>query len=171
VRRSLSVGSSHSGKSVRAVQVKRKSEEPGSELSWAATVIEVELDPVTFQSCCRGVWTAIETGSVWNKTGILGVLEGEVLRWLGSSRLAGYSAAGEAAVSDCSAGDLIPAATEMPKIQIRLLESQSTEMKGFDNLPCLGVPAAYAVAVCQATGLYIDQLPISAEVVQQCLET
>ena len=169
VRRSLSVGSPSSGKSTRAARAKGKTEEPGSELSWAATVIEVELDPVTFQSSCRGVWVAIETGTVWNQTAVLGVLEGEILRWLGSSRLAGYPAAGEA--PGCPAGDLIPSATELPEIQIRLLESRSAELKGFDNLPCLGVPAAYAVAVCQATGLYIDQLPITAEVVQQCLET
>ena len=171
VRRSLSVGSPHSGKIAPAARAKRKTEEPVSELSWAATVIEVELDPVTFQSSCRGVWVAIEMGTVWNQTAILRVLEGEILRWLGSSRLAGYTAAGEGAVSACSAGDLFPAATELPEIQIRLLESQSAEMKGFDNLPCLGVPAAYAAAVCQATGLYIDRLPITAEVVQQCLET
>jgi CO/xanthine dehydrogenase Mo-binding subunit len=171
VRRSLSAGSSQSGKSAQAARARRKIEGPGSELSWAATVIEVELDPVTFQSSCRGVWAAIETGTVWNRTAMLGVLEGEILRWLGSSHLAGYTAAGEGAVSACSAGDLIPGVTELPEIQIRLLESQSTAMKGFDDLPCLGVPAAYAAAVCQATGLYIDQLPITAEVVQQCLET
>jgi len=51
------------------------------------------------------------------------------------------------------------------------LESHSTGMKGFEHLPYLGVPAAYAAAVCQATGLYIDQVPITAEVVQQCLGT
>jgi CO/xanthine dehydrogenase Mo-binding subunit len=171
VRRSLSLESQIQRKSAQGVRAKRKIGEAGSELAWGATVIEVELDPVTFQSSCRGVWAAIETGSLGNQTAMLGVLEGEILRWLGMSRLAGYTAAGEEAVSACSAGDLIPSTTELPEIQIRLLESKSGEMKGFDDLPSLGIPAAYAAAVCQATGLYIDQLPITAEVVQQCLET
>ena len=30
---------------------------------------------------------AIETGTLWNRAAILRVLEGEILRWLGSSRL------------------------------------------------------------------------------------
>jgi hypothetical protein len=113
----------------------------------------------------------IEAGAVWNQTTMLRVLEGEILRCLGSSRLPGYTPADTFAVSVCSAGDLIPAATQLPEVHIRLLESQSTGMKGFEQLPYLCVPAAYAAAVCQATGLYIDQMPITAEVIQQCLET
>jgi CO/xanthine dehydrogenase Mo-binding subunit len=171
VRRSLPLETPHSEKGARAARAKGKAGEPGSELSWAATVVEVEIDPVTFQSSCRGVWAAIETGTVWSQAVVHRVLEGEILRWLGSSRLAGYTAEVQGAVSGFSAGELIPAATDCPEIQIRLLESRNTRMKGFDDLPGLGVPAAYAAAVSQATGLYIDQLPITAEVVQQCLET
>jgi CO/xanthine dehydrogenase Mo-binding subunit len=171
VRRTLSATPPHFVKSAQAARGKRKTGQERSEASWVATVIEVELDPVTFQSTCRGVWMVIETGTVWNRNTMLGVLEGETLRCLGSCRLPGYTAGVNLAGSACSAGDLIPAATEFPEIQIRLLESQSAEMKGFDQLPHLGVPAAYAAAVCQATGLYIDQVPITAEVVQQCLET
>jgi CO/xanthine dehydrogenase Mo-binding subunit len=71
----------------------------------------------------------------------------------------------------CPAIDLIPAATELPEIRIKVVETRDGAMKGFENLPYLGVPAAYAAAVCQATGLYVDQLPITPEVIQQCLET
>jgi CO/xanthine dehydrogenase Mo-binding subunit len=171
VRRSVSEEQQDALKGDRAVRGKRKAGEGGGEPAWAATVVEVELDPVTFQSTCRGIWMAIETGAVWDRTAILGVLEGEILRCLGSSRLSGYTAAAASAEPACFSGDLIPAATELPEIQIRLLESQSAAMKGFEHLPYLGVPASYAAAVCQATGLYIDQVPITAEVIQQCLET
>jgi CO/xanthine dehydrogenase Mo-binding subunit len=171
VRRSVSAEQLHPLKSGQTVRAKRTGAEPTGEFSWGATVVEVELDPVTFQSMCRGVWMVIETGSVWNRTTMLGVLEGEILRCLGSSRLPGYTAAGAFEAPACSSGDLIPPATQLPEIQIHLLESQSTVMKGFEHLPYLGVPAAYAAAVCQATGLYIDQVPITAEIIQQCLET
>jgi hypothetical protein len=108
----------------------------------------------------------VEAGSVWNRTTILSVLEGEILR-----RLPGYAAALGSAVPGCSTSDLIPGATEIPEIQLNLVETQGAAMKGFEHLPYLGIPAAYAAAVCQATGLYIDQLPITEEVIQQCLET
>lgn len=170
VRRSLPAEQHHGLGGDRPAQGKRRAGEEAGDLSWAATVVEVELDPVTFQSTCRGIWMAVETGAVRERTTILGVLEGEILRCLGSIRLSGYTAAAASALPACFAGDLVPSATELPEIQIRLLESQSAEMKGFEHLPYLGVPASYAAAVCQATGLYIDQVPITAEVIQQCLE-
>ena len=170
VHRSLSPERLHPVKTDQAVRGKRRAGEDAAEPSWAATVVEVELDPVTFQSTSRGVWMVIETGTVRNRTTTLGVLEGEIVRCLGSSRLPGYTAAATFAVPACSSSELIPAATELPEIQIHILESQGAEMKGFEKLPHLGVPAAYAAAVCQATGLYIDQVPITEEVIQQCLE-
>ena len=171
VRRSLPASRPLPAGTGQAVRGGRRAAGAAAESSWAATVVEVELDPVTFQSTCRGVWMVIEAGTVWNRTTMLGVLEGEIVRCLGSSRLPGYTAAATFAVPACSSADLIPAATELPEIQIHLLESRGAEMKGFEQLPHLGVPAAYAAAVCQASGLYIDQLPITAEVIQQCLET
>ena len=171
VRRTLVAGRSKPVRSGKVPRAKGSAGQERSAPSWAATVIEVELDPVTFQSTCRGVWMVIETGTVWNRSTMLGVLEGEILRCLGSSRLPGYAAAVNPAEPACSAADLIPPVTQLPEIQIQLLESHSTGMKGFEHLPYLGVPAAYAAAVCQATGLYIDQVPITAEVVQQCLGT
>jgi CO/xanthine dehydrogenase Mo-binding subunit len=171
VRRSLTVATRGSGTSGRAGRDRRRAEQLQSESSWAATVIEVELDPVTFQSTCRGVWMAIEMGTVWDQNRIQGVLEGEILRCLGSSRLSGHASADEAQRSACLVSDLIPAATGLPEIQLEFLENRNGVLKGFDHLPHLGVPAAYAAAVCQATGLYIDQIPITGEVIQQCLET
>jgi CO/xanthine dehydrogenase Mo-binding subunit len=112
----------------------------------------------------------IDMGKVWSRTTILGVLEGEILRCLGSSRLPGYAAASTAG-SVCAVTDLIPTATQLPEIHIQLAETRGTAMRGFEILPHLGVPAAYAAAICQATGLYIDQVPITPEVIQQCLET
>ena len=48
-------------------------------------VVEVELDPVSYQSICRGVWLVVEAGTIVHRKAILQVLEGEILRALGSS--------------------------------------------------------------------------------------
>ncbi|MBN2551127.1 MAG: xanthine dehydrogenase family protein [Spirochaetales bacterium] len=141
------------------------------EPSWAATVVEVELDPVTFHSECRGIWMVVESGRVWNSREVLAVMEGEVLRALGSVRMPGCQAAAADGAPACSIRDLMPDPEQLPEIRIRLLDRETEPMRGFEELPHMGVPAAYAAAVCQATGLYIDQIPITAEVIQQCLET
>ncbi|UCF96022.1 MAG: molybdopterin-dependent oxidoreductase [Spirochaetaceae bacterium] len=171
VRRSLSLDRTRPGRAHHSGQGRTKAVEGMEESSWAATVVELMLDPVTFQSTCRGVWMVIESGRVWNRKSALRVLEGEILRALGSSRLPGYPTAGSDRGFACSSGDLIPGTADLPEIRVHLLEEESADMKGFEQLPHLGVPAAYAAAISQATGLYIDQIPITAEVIQQCLET
>jgi len=149
---------------------KDKSRDGGAESAWAATVVEVELDPVSFQSICRGVWLVVETGTIAHRKVTLQILEGETLRALGSSQLQEYRGTTSDGRKLCSNTDLIPGAEQVPEIQVHLLETQEGPMKGYEQLPHLGVPPAYAAAVCQATGLYVDQVPITEEVIQQCLE-
>lgn len=149
---------------------KDKTKDGGAESAWVATVVEVELDPVSYQSICRGVWLVVEAGTIAPRKATLQILEGETLRALGSSQLQEY----RGTISDgrklCSNTDLIPGAEQVPEIQVHLLETQEGPMKGYEELPHLGVPPAYAAAVCQATGFYVDQVPITPEVIQQCLE-
>jgi CO/xanthine dehydrogenase Mo-binding subunit len=177
VRRSMSLDRSSTPAAVRedgggeTARGKAKAAKGGPEPSWAATVVELELDPVTFRSTCRGVWMVMEAGAAWNRKAVSRAVEGEIVRALGTSRLPGYPAtAGDGRIA-CTSSDLVPGAEQIPEIRVQLLETEHTAMKGFEQLPHLGVPPAYAAAVCQATGLYIDQVPITAEVIQQCLET
>jgi CO/xanthine dehydrogenase Mo-binding subunit len=171
VRRSISAAPRLSTETGQPSRRRNRSAEGRSEPSWAATVVEVELDPVTFRSTCRGVWMVLEAGAVPARNSVLGVLEGEILRCLGWSRLPGAASLRAFPEGPCPAVNLIPSVTELPEIRVKLAEDGSAAMKGFENLPYLGVPAAYAAAVCQATGLYIDQLPITPEVIEQCLQT
>jgi CO/xanthine dehydrogenase Mo-binding subunit len=154
----------------RRAGVSKAAEARGSR-AWAAAVVEVELDPVSLHSICRGVWTAVEAGSVWNKQAAARIIEGEILRALGTSCLRDFPRNDDAGGRSCSAMGLVPGLAGLPRIEVLLVDSPDRPMKGFEQLPHLAIPPAYAAAVCQATGLYIDQIPITAEVIQQCLQT
>jgi CO/xanthine dehydrogenase Mo-binding subunit len=149
---------------------KNKSRDGGAESAWAATVVEVELDPVSYQGICRRIWLVVESGSITHRKATLQILEGETLRALRSSQRQEYPGTISDSLTLCSNTDLIPGAQQVSEIQVHLLETQEGPMKGYEQLPHLSVPPAYAAAVCQATGLYVDQIPITAEVIQQCLE-
>jgi hypothetical protein len=43
--------------------------------------------------------------------------------------------------------------------------------RAWERLPSLGVAPAFAAAASQATGLFLDRLPLSPEVIQQCLQS
>ncbi len=180
VRRSLSLaklapGGAESPHSRETAERRRaggsKAKEAGVNKAWAAAAVEVELDPVSLHSVCRGIWMAVEAGSVWNTQAAARIIEGEILRALGTACLQDFPRDGGTGAKPCSAMGLVPGLAGLPQIHVLIVDSPDRPMKGFEQLPYLGIPPAYAAAVCQATGLYIDQTPITAEVIQQCLQT
>jgi CO/xanthine dehydrogenase Mo-binding subunit len=139
--------------------------------AWAATVIEVELDPVTLQSFCRGVWMAVEAGRLWDPEGVGRVLRGEVTRALGFAALnePTYPSGREGSVPVFH--ELLLGAQATPPVHVSLLENEAQAPKGYEQLPHVSIAPAYVAAVSQAAGVYLEQVPVYPEVVQQCLET
>ncbi len=145
--------------------------------AWAATVVELEVDPVSLEPGCRGVWIALEAGRLWEAEQARAVVEAGVVQALG------YVSAGiqrefpgleSPSGKPCARLELpfyaLPSLLDVPPIYVQFLKSgEEAPIKGFEDLPLLGVAPAYASAVAQATSLYIDQIPVTPEVIQQCL--
>jgi CO/xanthine dehydrogenase Mo-binding subunit len=167
---------------------------PLPEAAWGAAVVEVEVDPVSFEILVRGVWLSLACGACGELPGADRYIIGESIRALGWASLwegelrrgeelppRGPSAAtappepavrpGEpAGCPPWGAGSLLRL-TRVPPVLVRFVEDPNPGLRGFEQLPHLTVPAAYAAAVSQATGLYVDRIPITPEVLQECLET
>jgi len=129
--------------------------------SWAATVLELEIDPVTLRPDCRGIWLAIDSGSIVDLlTEKLAVrmVKGMVIRALG------YTASGEPDQEDVLQYT-VPGPMNLPPIRIDFIGRG--EAHGIGDLPFSGVAPAYGAAVSQATGYYIDQIPLSPEIIQK----
>jgi CO/xanthine dehydrogenase Mo-binding subunit len=136
--------------------------------AWAATVVEVEVNAETLLPSCRQIVMVVDAGKIPDpdyaraqlEAGIISALRRVV--WEGRSRTPGLSP-----------GALIsgPGIPEAPQLAVSFLTGPAKDnvCRGFDDLADLGVPAAYVAAVSQATGLYIDEIPLTAEVIQRCL--
>jgi len=144
---------------------------PYREYSWGATVLELEIDPVTLQPNCRGIWLAIDTGSIVDLlTEKLAVrmVKGMVIRALG------YAASVEHEQSDLlhvlcpDEHYAVPGFMNLPPIEINFIGRG--EARGIGDLPFSGVAPAYGAAVSQATGYYIDQMPLSPGIIQKYME-
>jgi hypothetical protein len=60
----------------------------------------------------------------------------------------------------------------LPELHVHFLpRSVRTGYRAWERLPSLGVAPAFAAAASQATGLFLDRLPLSPEVIQQCLQS
>ncbi|MFW5786103.1 MAG: xanthine dehydrogenase family protein molybdopterin-binding subunit [bacterium] len=144
---------------------------PFGNLSRAAAVIEVSANPSTLETHVRGIWLAVFAGNILDPNGARKKLEMSVYQAMGW-------AASEAL--DYQSGVLAPHAYEQyapdlwsqyPPISIDFVgDLEKLPSLGLEELPFNCVPAAYAAAVTQATGHYIDRIPATPALLRSYLE-
>ncbi len=134
------------------------SETAFSSQSSGVSVVEIELDPVTYQTEIRGIWTVIDCGRVFNKvhagnsveTGII-----QALSWCEDISPMAEKYPG-----------FIPAyANKIPEISINFHENRKTSPVSVKELPGNLIPSAYIAALSQAAGFYFDRIPVTPNLI------
>ncbi|MFW6292496.1 MAG: xanthine dehydrogenase family protein molybdopterin-binding subunit [Spirochaetota bacterium] len=138
--------------------------------SYGAAVVEVAVDPVTFESTVDKVWLTVDAGRILD--------EGEAKRSLEMSVYQALEWATHELVSYRN-GAIDPrsylayrniADPVLPNIHIALLGSPDRSPERIGELPQSCVPAALAAAVSQATGRYMDRIPTNPALIHGYLE-
>ena len=148
--------------------------QPGERsVAWAGTVVDLEVDPVSLQGLCRGIWVVIDTGRIEDPELARRQVEGAVLQSLGCAALEIGGILRQR--PDHYADYGVPGFLDAPPVEVSFLEPASggrasSRRQGLGDLPFLGFFPAYAAAVTQATGCYIDQIPTLPESIQTCME-
>ncbi|MDR1399561.1 MAG: molybdopterin-dependent oxidoreductase [Treponema sp.] len=132
-----------------------------SNLSWAAAVVEVSIDQVSYLPNIRGIWLGVEAGRIFSieqaclslKTSTIHALGWAVheelsyqLGKIPDSRMFGYD---------------IPSIAELPPIYIDFMKRDTPHCKGIGELPFNCVPAAYVQAVSQAMDHPFEKIPLT----------
>lgn len=134
---------------------------PFSKLSWGASVVEVEIDPIDFNPLIRGVWLAVDGGRILSDKKARSSLKISTLHALGwASRESLSYTNGEISSMDVLSYDFLPLQSA-PPIVIDFSWNDSSVPKGIGELPFACVPAAYAQALSQAADFSFDTLPIT----------
>lgn len=138
--------------------------------SYGAAVVEVAVDPVTFESSVDNVWLTVDAGRILD--------EGEAKRSLEMSVYQALEWATHELITYRN-GAIDPrsylayrniADPVLPRIHIALLGSPDRTPDGIGELPQNCVPAALAAAVSQATGRYMDRIPTNPALIHGYLE-
>ncbi len=142
--------------------------------AWAGTVVDLEVDPITLESVCLGIWTVVDAGDMPDKRRAAAQFGRGIIQALGGASMEVLSLDLGRLDRQACTDYHVPGILDVPPVFLRLLEgsdkSASAGPKEFLDLPFLGLAPAYAAAVSQATGLYLDRIPLTPEVVQECLE-
>lgn len=138
--------------------------------SLGAVVVEVSVDPVTFESRVKDIWLSVDAGRVIDEDQARRSLEMGVyqaLEWT-THEIVRFQRGAIDTRSYLSYRDT--SSPSLPGIHISLLPSTTREPRGVGSLPYNCVPAALAAAVSQATGRYMDQIPTNPELIHGYME-
>lgn len=133
---------------------------PFNRLSWGACVVEVEIDPLSLQPFLRGIWAALDCGELHHPRNAESEIRSSLMKTVrrctnGDSLLAGRMREGglheefERLV--------------LPPVHISFQEESAGPPSGISQLAPALFPAAFVAALSQASGLYLDSLPVTPE--------
>jgi CO/xanthine dehydrogenase Mo-binding subunit len=134
--------------------------ESRSRPGWGAAVVEVEIEDKSYTPSIRGIWLAVDGGSILSEERARRSLKLSTIQALGwASRE--YLEYREGALSPARLSDYgIPNPGEIPLIHIDFLWNSATEPKGIGDLPFSCVPAAYIQAISQAIDQCCTRIPL-----------
>jgi CO/xanthine dehydrogenase Mo-binding subunit len=142
--------------------------------SFAALVAEVHVDRATGGIHVRKLTGVFDVGTVINPQGVEGQLRGGLIQSLGAALMEDLGLADDGRVTTASLGDYkLPCALDIPTCEIELITDAPGDgpygAKAVGELTNPLAPPAIANAVHAAVGVWITQLPITAERVFRAL--
>lgn len=138
-----------------------------SAVSYAAATVEVIVDPVSFEPVVTGVWLAVNGGRVINESQTRRALEMgiyQALEW-SSHEVVEYHQGAVDPRSYLSYRSY--ASPALPQIEVTFVDADNRNPMGVGELPQSCVPAAFASAVSQATGFYMDRVPTNPSAIHR----
>ena len=125
--------------------------------SWAASAVEVEIDPITLAPECKGIWIVLDAGRIYDEVAAANAVESSVMRELMLAQTA-----------EPEAASLHSAALAIPPIDIHFLTNDDPgAIPGLGDSAASAVAPAFISAVMQATGLVFSSLPLTPAILQR----
>ncbi|MFP3959497.1 MAG: xanthine dehydrogenase family protein molybdopterin-binding subunit [Spirochaetaceae bacterium] len=136
-----------------------------------AAVVEVDVDPMTLDVRVRGVWMSLFAGRLIDPRAALQTAERgalQALGWATGEQVTFRDGAVRRGDYERYAPDI---RTQNPFLSVTFVHADpKSSPRGVGEVPFACVPAAYAAAVSQATGHYVDRLPVTPRLLDSYLE-
>jgi CO/xanthine dehydrogenase Mo-binding subunit len=141
---------------------------PNLSYAYVAQAVEVEVDTETGFIRLLRVVSADDVGQAINPSLVVGQIEGAVVQAAGYAVLENFVTRDGHILTDQLSTYLIPGILDIPeKVESVLLEVKEPNgpfgARGLGELPFLAIAPAIAAAVHDATGVWIDDFPLTPE--------
>jgi len=142
--------------------------------SWAAAVVELEVDPITFEVSVEKITAANDIGKAINPILVEGQIEGGSLQGLGYASMEVMTMTNGKINNPNLTDYIIPTSLDVPEIDSIIVEEKYSRgpfgAKGVGEQPLVGVPPAYIGAVENALGVEFFEIPLTPEIIYHKLK-
>ncbi|MCK4420166.1 molybdopterin-dependent oxidoreductase, partial [candidate division WOR-3 bacterium] len=143
------------------------------EYSWGANVVEVEIDPITYEIEVLGIWAVYDIGVAIDERIIQGQIEGGITQGLGYATIEVMDSVDGELVQRTLTDYKIPTSMDFPKIESKLVRNPYKYgpygAKCAGELPFVGAAPALASAVENALSVPINRIPVTPEYLLEVL--
>jgi len=147
---------------------------PNFQYAYVAQAVEIEIDTETGHIKVLRFISANDVGKAINPSLVVGQIEGAIVQAQGYSLLEEYKTMEGKVLTDQLSTYLIPTIWDIPeKVESVVVEVSDPNgpwgARGMGELPYLPVAAAFADAIHDATGVWIQEFPFTPERILQAL--
>lgn len=136
---------------------------------WGINVVEVEMDPVTYEVKTTGVWSVFDVGVPMDEAIMSGQVSGGVIQALGYASIEKCEVLDGKFRQHTMADYTIPTSVDFPEVKNVFIENPykygPSGAKGAGELVFDAAAPAYADAVQQLTGRNIYEIPVTPEMI------
>jgi CO/xanthine dehydrogenase Mo-binding subunit len=141
---------------------------------WGINVIEVEVDPVSYEVATKGIWSVFDVGTAIDEKVVEGQAHGGIIQGLGYASLEKLESVNGRFRQHTMADYVIPTSMDFPSISNDLVDNPypfgPSGAKGAGELVFDGAAPAYADAVQRAVGKPVDRIPVTPEYLMEVIE-
>ncbi|MDR2588069.1 MAG: xanthine dehydrogenase family protein molybdopterin-binding subunit [Spirochaetales bacterium] len=136
--------------------------QPFIDMSWAVSVVELRIDPLTFIPEIDGIWMAVDGGKILKEEAARKSLESAINYAIGWSIFEQVQYKDGIIPPGQFAAYRIPLPCDIPTPAIEFFDAEGKRpSRGISDLAHTSIPAAYAAAMTQALSMPFSRIPVS----------
>jgi CO/xanthine dehydrogenase Mo-binding subunit len=143
--------------------------------SWGANVVEVEVDPLTYEIEVKGIWGVYDIGTAIDEQVIRGQIEGGIIQGLGYATVEVMKREDGRLLQGSMTDYIVPCPMDFPPIKSALVDNYYEYgpfgAKCAGEVPFIGAAPALASAVQNALNVTIDRVPVTPEYLLEVMDS
>ncbi len=142
--------------------------------AWGANVVEVSVDPVTYEVTIEGCWSTYDVGHAIDERILIGQADGGIAQALGWAYLEKEVAENGMFKQKTLSDYVIPTMVDLPKMETAIIDNPfpygAFGAKGAGELTFVGGAPAFCLALEQAIKRKVHKIPATPEYIMELIE-